>query len=82
MSGIRGRNEATGRGVQYALREFFRHPEDVQRAGMDGDLEGKRVIVQGLGNVGYPAAKFLSEEDGVRVVAVIEREGPWCVKTG
>ncbi|MCY3667026.1 MAG: Glu/Leu/Phe/Val dehydrogenase [Gemmatimonadetes bacterium] len=75
MSGIRGRNEATGRGVQYALREFFRHPEDVQRAGMDGDLEGKRVIIQGLGNVGYHAAKFLSEEDGVRVVAVIEREG-------
>ena len=75
MSGIRGRNEATGRGVQYALREFFRHPEDVQRAGMDGDLEGKRVIIQGLGNVGYHAAKFLSEEDGARVIAVIEREG-------
>jgi glutamate dehydrogenase (NAD(P)+) len=33
------------------------------------------VIVQGLGNVGYHAAKFLSEEDGVRVIAVIERDG-------
>ena len=82
MSGIRGRTEATGRGVQYALREFFRHPEDVQRAGMDGDLEGKRVIIQGLGNVGYHAAKFLSEEDGAKVIALIEREGAVVCEDG
>ncbi len=73
--GIQGRVEATGRGVQYALREFFRHPEDIAKAGLSGGLEGKRVIVQGLGNVGYHAAKFLSEEDGCTVVAVIERDG-------
>jgi glutamate dehydrogenase (NAD(P)+) len=73
--GIKGRVEATGRGVQYALREFFRHPEDVARAGMSGKLSGKRIIVQGLGNVGYHAAKFLSEEDGCPIVAVIERDG-------
>lgn len=73
--GIAGRVEATGRGVQYALREFFRHAEDVKRAGLSGTLDGKRVIVQGLGNVGYHAAKFLSEEDGARIVAVIERDG-------
>jgi glutamate dehydrogenase (NAD(P)+) len=73
--GIQGRVEATGRGVQYALREFFRHPEDVAKARMSGGLEGKRVIVQGLGNVGYHAAKFLSEEDGCKIVAVIERDG-------
>ena len=73
--GIQGRVEATGRGVQYALREFFRHKEDAGRAGLTGSLDGKRVIVQGLGNVGYHAAKFLSEEDGCKVVAVIERDG-------
>jgi glutamate dehydrogenase (NAD(P)+) len=73
--GIAGRVEATGRGVQYALREFFRHAEDVERANLSGDLDGKRVIVQGLGNVGYHAAKFLSEEDGAKIVAVIERDG-------
>jgi glutamate dehydrogenase (NAD(P)+) len=73
--GIAGRVEATGRGIQYALREFFRHPEDVKRANLSGGLEGKRVIVQGLGNVGYHAAKFLSEEDGAIIVAVIERDG-------
>ena len=73
--GIAGRTEATGRGVQYALQEFFRHADDVAAAGLEGSLEGKSVIVQGLGNVGYHAAKFLSEEDGAKVVGVIERDG-------
>lgn len=73
--GIAGRVEATGRGVQYALREFFRHPEDIAKAGMDGSLKGKRIIVQGLGNVGYHAAKFLSEEDGAVITGIIERDG-------
>ena len=73
--GIQGRTEATGRGVQYALQEFFRHPEDIAKAGLSGTLDGKTVIVQGLGNVGYHAAKFLSEEDGCRIIGVIERDG-------
>jgi glutamate dehydrogenase (NAD(P)+) len=73
--GIAGRVEATGRGVQFGLREFFRHPGDVKRAGLDGGLDGKRVVIQGLGNVGYHAAKFLSEEDGCRIIAIIERDG-------
>jgi len=73
--GIAGRVEATGRGVQYALREFFRHPEDVKIAKLEGKLGGKRVIVQGLGNVGYHAAKFLQEEDGCHIIGVVERDG-------
>jgi glutamate dehydrogenase (NAD(P)+) len=73
--GIQGRVEATGRGVQYALREFFRHPDDVTKAGLSGSLEGKKIIVQGLGNVGYHAAKFLSEEDGAQIIGIIERDG-------
>lgn len=73
--GIAGRVEATGRGVQYALQEFFRDPRDVAVAQMSGVLEGKRVVVQGLGNVGYHAANFLSEEDGCKVISVIERDG-------
>ena len=73
--GIVGRTEATGRGVQYALREFFRHADDVKQAGMTGGLTDKAIIVQGLGNVGYHAAKFLSQEDGARIVTVIERDG-------
>lgn len=73
--GIRGRIEATGRGVQYATQEFFRHSEDVKTAHMSGTLDGKTCVIQGLGNVGYHAAKFLSEEDGVKITAVIERDG-------
>ncbi|MEP3675548.1 Glu/Leu/Phe/Val dehydrogenase [Sulfitobacter sp.] len=73
--GIHGRTEATGRGVQYALRAFFRDDEGIKKAGLSGTLDGKRVIVQGLGNVGYHAAKFLSEEDGAPVVGVIEYNG-------
>ena len=73
--GIEGRTEATGRGVQYALQEFFRHPEDLAAAGLSGDLGSMAIIVQGLGNVGYHAAKFLSQEDGARITAVIERDG-------
>jgi len=75
LGGIDGRVEATGRGVQFGLREFFRHPEDVARAGLDGTLEGKRIIMQGLGNVGYHAAKFLSGEDGAKITTIIERDG-------
>jgi glutamate dehydrogenase (NAD(P)+) len=73
--GIAGRVEATGRGVQYALREHFRHPEDVKASGLSGGLDGKKIVVQGLGNVGYHAAKFLSEEDGCKIVAIVERDG-------
>jgi glutamate dehydrogenase (NAD(P)+) len=73
--GIRGRVEATGRGVQFALRECFRHAADVKTAGMTGSLAGKRIIVQGLGNVGYHAARFLAEEDEAVVIAIVERDG-------
>jgi len=73
--GIRGRVEATGRGVQYALQEAFRHPEDIKYSGLSGTLSGKRIVVQGLGNVGYHAAHFLSREDDAIVVGVLERDG-------
>jgi len=75
LGGIEGRVEATGRGVQYALQEFFRHPDHKKKAGLRGELDGKKIVVQGLGNVGYHAAKFLSEEDGAKIVTVIERGG-------
>ncbi|MCX8224502.1 MAG: Glu/Leu/Phe/Val dehydrogenase [Sulfitobacter sp.] len=73
--GIHGRTEATGRGVQYALHAFFRDAKGLAKAGLAGTMRGKRVIVQGLGNVGYHAAKFLSEEDGCLITAIIERDG-------
>ena len=75
MGGIQGRIEATGRGVVFGLREFFRHPKDVKMAGLTGDLAGKKVIIQGLGNVGYHTAKILEEEDGAKIVAILEFDG-------
>jgi len=73
--GIAGRTEATGKGVQYALREFFHHPDEVEAAGLSDGLASQCIIVQGLGNVGYHTAKYLSEEDAVKVIGVIERDG-------
>lgn len=73
--GIRGRVEATGRGIQYALQEAFRHPNDIEWSGLSGGLAGKKIVVQGLGNVGYHAAQFLSQEDDAIIVGVIERDG-------
>lgn len=75
MGGIHGRVEATGRGVQYSIHEFFRHPGDKKNAGLLGTLAKKRIIIQGLGNVGYHAAKFLSEEDGCLIIGIIECDG-------
>lgn len=76
MGGIQGRIEATGRGVVFGLREFFRHPEDVKLAKLEGNnLQGKTVIVQGLGNVGYHTAKILHEEDGVKIIGILEYNG-------
>jgi len=72
--GIAGRTEATGRGVQYAIHCYLR---DLDFPGVGGkrDLSSMAVVVQGFGNVGYHAAKFLSEEDRAKVVCVVERDG-------
>ena len=76
MGGIQGRVEATGRGVVFGLREFFRHPEDVKKAKLEGNsLEGKSVIIPGLGNVGYYTASILHNEDRVKIIAILEWDG-------
>ena len=73
--GVPGRVDATGKGLQYALQEFFRHPELVSQAGLIDGLSSQRVVVQGLGNVGFHAAKALSEECDVNIIAIIEHDG-------
>ena len=59
--GIRGRIEATGRGVFYGVREVCSVAEDMKALGLSPGIEGKRVVIQGLGNVGYFAARFFQE---------------------
>lgn len=82
LGGITGRVEATGRGVQYALQEFFRHSEDVKKAGLEGNLAGKRIIIQGFGNVAYHAAKFLTLEDDAKIVGIIDSKGGYLCEKG
>src|SRR5437870_10313151 len=74
QGGIRGRVEATGRGVYYGLREACSDLDDMKRLGLDRGLEGKRVVVQGLGNVGYHTARFC-QEAGCVIIALAERDG-------
>jgi glutamate dehydrogenase (NAD(P)+) len=74
LGGIRGRKEATGRGVFFGVREALNDTEFLAQLGFTPGLAGKRVAVQGLGNVGYHAAKFL-QEGGATVVGLAEWEG-------
>jgi glutamate dehydrogenase (NAD(P)+) len=74
QGGIRGRKEATGRGVYFGVREACGVAEDMKALGLTPGLSGKRVVVQGLGNVGYNAAKFL-QEGGCVIVCIAEYEG-------
>ena len=74
QGGVRGRVEATGRGVYYGLREACDDVEDMKALGLARGLDGKRIVVQGLGNVGYHTAKFC-QQHGAVIVALAERDG-------
>lgn len=75
QGGIRGRAEATGLGIYFGLRELLADTEMLKGKGLDGNtMEGKRIIVQGLGNVGYHAA-FFCQQDGAIITGIAEREG-------
>ena len=74
-NGLVGREEATGRGVQYIVKEFFRNPDLLKLVKLDSDLSTKSFILQGLGNVGYHLSKFLTEDDGVKLIGISEFNG-------
>ena len=74
QGGVRGRKEATGLGVFYGIREVCNNPKVMNRLGLSLGIEGKKIIVQGLGNVGYHAAKFF-QENGAIIVGLAEYEG-------
>src|SRR5690606_33932276 len=74
QGGVRGRTEATGLGVFYGIRELVNVKEEMDRVGLSTGMDGKRVIVQSLGNVGYFAAKFF-QEAGAILVGIAEYEG-------
>ncbi len=74
QGGIRGRLEATGRGLFFGLLEACDYEEDMRRFGLTKGLEGKRIVVQGLGNVGYYAALFC-QNHGAIITGLAEYEG-------
>lgn len=74
QGGVHGRKEATGLGVFFGIREICNMPDIMNKLGLSLGVEGKRVVVQGLGNVGYHSAKFF-REGGAKVVAIAEYEG-------
>lgn len=73
--GIRGRTEATGRGVFYGVREFCENSEAMKALKLTPGLQGKTMVIQGLGNVGSYSGTICQEEGGAIVVAVSEYEG-------
>ena len=74
QGGIRGRTAATGKGVFFGIREAVNSKEDMKKLGLTTGLEGKKIVVQGLGNVGYHTAKFF-QEAGAKIIAIAEYEG-------
>lgn len=74
LNGIRGRTAATGKGVFYGVRETLERKDIMKPMGLKTGIEGKKFVIQGLGNVGYHSAKFFQEAGGV-LVGMIEFEG-------
>ncbi len=74
QGGVHGRKEATGLGVFFGVREVCNMPNVMQKIGLTTGIKGKKVIVQGLGNVGYHCAKYF-RENGAIVIAIAEYEG-------
>jgi len=74
QGGVRGRKEATGLGVFYGVREVCNMPDMMKKLDLPTGIKGKRVVVQGLGNVGYHSAKYFRGHGAV-VIAIAEYEG-------
>ncbi|UCF36902.1 MAG: Glu/Leu/Phe/Val dehydrogenase [Acidobacteriota bacterium] len=74
QGGIRGRSEATGRGVFYGLRHGLSYADDMKKLGLTTGIEGKTVVIQGLGNVGFYAAQSFHNA-GAKVIAIAEYDG-------
>ena len=74
QGGVRGRREATGLGVFFGIREVCNMKETMTKLGLETGIERKSVVVQGMGNVGYHAAKFF-RQGGAKVIALAEYEG-------
>lgn len=71
QGGIEGRTESTGLGVFFCTKELFETDSFVQKVGMTSGLNGKKIVIQGFGNVGYHAARYFQAE-GAKIVGIVE----------
>ena len=74
QGGVRGRNEATGLGVYFVVREFLDYQEIKEKTGLTSGLLNAKIIIQGFGNVGSWAAHFFAEH-GAKIIGVVEKDG-------
>ena len=81
QGGVRGRLEATGKGVFFGLLEACSYEEDMKAIGLSPGLAGKRIVVQGLGNVGYHSALFC-QQHGAVITGLAEYEGAISSENG
>lgn len=75
FGGIEGRIAATGRGLDYALRTFFEYKDELKKLKLKGNISGKKIILQGFGNVGANIAKILQQEEDAKIIGIIEKTG-------
>lgn len=75
QNGIKGRTEATGRGVFYGMREALSFADDMKLIGLTPGIAGKTVVIQGLGNVGSHTGLISQQEGDIKIIGVAEFEG-------
>jgi glutamate dehydrogenase (NAD(P)+) len=75
QNGIKGRTEATGRGVYYGIRQFLSYADDAKALGLQPGIAGKTMVIQGLGNVGSYSGSISQDEGDAKIIGVSEIEG-------
>ena len=73
--GIRGRAQATGRGVEESIREYLRHEQFYKRIKLNPDLSKNKIVIQGFGKVGKSLVEELFHRDHAKIIAIGEYNG-------
>ena len=73
--GISGRDGATGRGAEEAIREYFRQPKLLKKTKLKEKLKDNSIIIQGFGKVGKTLALDLYNRDQGKIIAIGDASG-------